>query len=222
MHYNNLLFFSFYTNNLCNFDVVFFTMEKLKLILFFLFVIVGFAQGQEIVEPKHIVTAATVVDGDTVPCFDLATVNVTSTKIFLSERDKINFDKLVRNVKKVYPYAKLAGLKLREYNNILAKAPSDGDRRKIMKVAEKELKDQFGGELKSLTFSQGKILIKLLYRETGSSSYALVQELRGKFVAFFYQAFARLFGYNLKVTYDPEGEDRPIEIIVNLIEKGLI
>jgi hypothetical protein len=142
--------------------------------------------------------------------------------MLLSEKGKRNFDKLVWNVKKVYPYAKIAGLKLREYNDILAKVPSEGERRKIMKKAEKEIKDEFGSDLKNLTFSQGKILIKLLYRETGSSSYALVQELRGKFVAFFYQAFARLFGYNLKSTYDPEGEDKPIETIVKLIEKGLI
>ncbi|MFZ4400867.1 MAG: DUF4294 domain-containing protein [Bacteroidales bacterium] len=197
-------------------------MNKLRNILFFLVLISGFLQAQDVSKPKRIITYARIVDGDTIPYYDLATINVSSSRVFLSAKEKRDFDKLVRNVKKVYPYAKLAGIKLRQYNEILAKAPTDGERRKIMKRAEKEIKDEFGGELKNLTFSQGKILIKLLYRETGSSSYALVQELRGKFVAFFYQAFARLFGYNLKVTYDPEGEDRPIEIVVGLIEKGLV
>jgi len=197
-------------------------MNRFIIIVSFLFLLSGFAKAQEEIQTKRIVTYARVVDGDTIPYYDLATINVRSTRVFMSEKDKRNFDKLVRNVKKVYPYAKLAGMKLREYNDILAKAPNDGERRRIMKRAEQEIKTQFGGELKNLTFSQGKILIKLLYRETGSSSYALVQELRGKFVAFFYQAFARLFGYNLKVTYDPEGEDKPIEIIVGLIEKGLV
>ena len=73
-----------------------------------------------------------------------------------------------------------------------------------------------------MTFSQGKILIKLIDRETGESSYALVQELRGNFTAFFYQAFARLWGYDLKVRYDPEGEDQQIEAIVKMIERGQI
>ena len=196
-------------------------MSNSKIIIIFLLLISVFTKGQEISQPKHIITAK-VVDGDTIPYYNLATVNVSSARMLMSEKGKRNFDKLVWNVKKVYPYAKIAGLKLREYNDILAKVPSEGERRKIMKKAEKEIKDEFGSDLKNLTFSQGKILIKLLYRETGSSSYALVQELRGKFVAFFYQAFARLFGYNLKSTYDPEGEDKPIETIVKLIEKGLI
>ena len=179
-------------------------------------------RGQEAAATKPSKAEAKIVDGDTIPSFNLATIQVSANRIKLSGKEKRNFDKLQRNVKIVYPYAKLAGIKLREYNEILSKASSDGERRKIMKKAEAELKAQFGDELKNLTFSQGHILIKLLYRETGSTSFALVQELRGKFVAFFYQTFARLFGYNLKDTYDPEGEDKPIEIIVNLIEKGLI
>jgi hypothetical protein len=89
-----------------------------------------------------------------------------------------------------------------------------------MKVAEKEINEQYGDELKNMTFSQGKILIKLIDRETGDCSYALVQDLRGNFTAFFYQAFARLWGYNLKVKYDPEGTDKQIETIVRLIERG--
>ena len=197
-------------------------MKKFGFILLFITLTPVILFSQEKIDQRRIVAAAKIIDGDTVPYFILSTINVTAPMYFISAADKAKFDKLVRNVKKVYPYAKLAGMKLREYNDILSKAPSDGERRKIMKKAEKELKEQFGSELKNLTFSQGKILIKLLYRETGSSSYALVQELRGKFVAFFYQAFARLFGYNLKIAYDPEGEDKPIEIIVNLIEKGLI
>ena len=197
-------------------------MKKFGFILLFILLTPAIPFSQEKIDQRRIVPAATIIDGDTVHYFILSTINVTAPMYFISAADKAKFDKLVRNVKKVYPYAKLAGIKLREYNEILLKAPNDAERRKIMKRAEKEIKDQFGDELKQLTFSQGKILIKLLYRETGNSSYALVQELRGKFVAFFYQAFARLFGYNLKMTYDPLGEDKPIETIVNLIEKGLI
>ncbi len=129
-------------------------------------------------------------------------------------------DKLVRNVKKVYPYAKIAGLKLVEYEDLLQNASSDRERRRLMKQAEKELKNEFEGDITKLTFSQGIILIKLIDRETGNSSYVLIQELRGKVIAFFWQSLARLFGYNLKTGYDPEGEDKEIEYIVQQIERG--
>ena len=89
-----------------------------------------------------------------------------------------------------------------------------------MKQAEDELQAEFGDDLRNLTISQGKILLKLVYRETGASSYDLVAELRGKFRAFFWQAFARIFGFNLKSGYDPEGEDADIEFIVKMIEAG--
>lgn len=131
-------------------------------------------------------------------------------------------DKLVRNVKKVYPYARIAGIKLVEYEELLKNASSDKERRRLMKQAEKELKDEFEGDITKLTFSQGIILIKLIDRETGNSSYVLIQELRGKVIAFFWQSLARLFGYNLKSGYDPEGEDREIEYIVQQIERGEI
>jgi hypothetical protein len=101
-------------------------------------------------------------------------------------------------------------------------AQSDKERRQLMKRAEDELKAEFEDDLKKLTFKQGLILIKLVDRETGNTSYELVQELRGKFTAFFWQAFARLFGYNLKVEYDPLGDDKEIEDIVVMIENGQI
>jgi len=130
--------------------------------------------------------------------------------------------KLVYHVKKVYPYARLAGIKLNEYEEILKAAESDKERRQIMKLAEEELKAEFEDDLKKLTFKQGLILIKLVDRETGNTSYELVQELRGNFTAFFWQTFARLFGYNLKIRYDPLGEDKEIEDIVVMIENGQI
>jgi hypothetical protein len=111
-------------------------------------------------------------------------------------------------------------MKLREYEVILMAASSDQERKRIMKQAEKELNEQFGDDLRNLTFTQGKILIKLIDRETGETSYDLVRELRGSFTAFFYQAFARIWGFNLKDNYDPEGEDELIEQIVQLIERG--
>jgi len=130
--------------------------------------------------------------------------------------------RLIYNVKKVYPYAQLASLKLWEYEEKLRNAESDRERRKLMKQAENELEEDFGDELKKLNFTQGRILLKLIDRETGDTSYELLQELRGKFAAFFWQSLARIFGYNLKSSYDPDGKDKEIEEIVKLIEKGII
>lgn len=163
-----------------------------------------------------------IIDGDTIPVAELRGIYVYPPLEFKNKRQHRRYNKLVRYVKKVYPYARLAGIKLREYEDTLLKAKNERERRQIMRMAEDEIQAEFGDELKKLTFSQGKILIKLIDRETGSSSFHLVQDLRGKFVAFFWQSFARIFGYNLKVRYDPDGEDAAIERIVTLIENGQI
>lgn len=130
--------------------------------------------------------------------------------------------RLIRNVKKVYPYAKLAGIKIEEYSKELEKIKSERKRKRFMRKVEKDLDAKFGDDLRHFTFTQGKILIKLIDRETGDTSYVLVKELRGKFVAFFWQSFARLFGMDLKNSYDPEGKDKMIEQIVQSIERGEI
>jgi hypothetical protein len=162
------------------------------------------------------------MEGDTVPQIYLNEVEVYSLKLPKSKRGKRRLTRYIKNVKKVYPYAKLAGIQLRKYEYQLSQAENDRDRRKLMKQAEDEINEKYGGELRKLNFSQGKILIKLIDRETGESSYNLVQDLRGNFTAFFYQAFARIWGYNLKVKYDPKGEDRQLEVIVKMIERGQI
>ena len=89
-----------------------------------------------------------------------------------------------------------------------------------MKVAEKELQSQFGDELKKLSMNQGRILIKLIDRQTGNTSYDLVKQLRGSFSAFMWQGVARLFGSNLKSEYDGSGEDYLIEVAIKQIELG--
>lgn len=159
-----------------------------------------------------------VIDGDTLSVVELAPVIILPPIRHESRRQAARYDKLVYNVRKVYPYAKLAGEKLRYYERILDTIPTEKARKLYLKRAEKELEAQFGDEIRGLTFSQGKILIKLVYRETGNSTFDLVRELRGKFSAFIYQTVARLFGYDLKSAYDPLGEDIVIEQIVRSIE----
>ncbi|MCF8378368.1 MAG: DUF4294 domain-containing protein [Bacteroidales bacterium] len=171
-------------------------------------------------ETESKIVLARIVDGDTIITINLPEYVVNRRMPRKLKALANRNSRLVYNVKKAYPYAKLAGIKLNEYEEILKNAKNDAERRRIMKLAEDELREEFEDDLKKLTFKQGAILIKLVDRETGNSSYVLVQELRGKFMAFFWQTFARLFGYNLKEQYDPEGEDREIEEIVVLIEKG--
>lgn len=168
-----------------------------------------------------VLTPAVIVDGDTIPLIVLDEIVVVSW-LNRTPKEERYLTRLMRNVKVAYPYAHLAGIKLREYEDTLAMAATERERRLIMKRVEQEVEEEYGQELRDLTISQGKILLKLIDRETGNSSYQLVSDLRGEFRAVFYQAFARIFSYNLKVKYDPEGEDKDIEMIVRMIENGQI
>jgi hypothetical protein len=163
-----------------------------------------------------------ITGNDTLPFATITGAEIYAVRVFDNKRQANKNNRLIRNVKAVYPWAKLAGAKLVEYESILLNTESKKEQRKIMKQVENEIQEEYGGELRKLTISQGKILIKLIDRETGDTSYDLVQDFRGNFVAFFYQSFARIFGYNLKERYDPEGSDRNIEIIVKMIEQGMI
>lgn len=165
---------------------------------------------------------AEITDNDTIAVINLPTSYVLSEKKFKNKREKRRYNRTILYVKKVYPYAKLAGQKLRYYDDTLRKIDNDRDRRRFMKKIETELLKEYEGELKKLTFTQGKILLKLIDRETNNTSYVLLKELRGSVSAVLWQGIGRVFGYNLKVRYDPEGEDKEIENIVQLIEMGAI
>ncbi len=163
-----------------------------------------------------------IVEGDTIALIDVKPVVIFPPNVFQSKRESVRYDKLVYNVKKVYPYAKLAGKQLAVYKAIMDTIPTENARKSFIKKAEKELEKQFGDEIKDLTFSQGKILIKLVYRETGNSTFDIVKQLRGGFTAFIWQTLAKIFGYDLKTDYDPGGNDKAIEQIVLMIEAGAI
>ncbi len=196
-------------------------MKKALLIFLFFSFFASAALAQDV---DYVVVQAEIIDGDTIPVVKLNEVEIYSFSLAIpkSRKQKRRLSKMIRNVKIVYPYAKLAGIELRRYEYKLERAKTDKERRLIVKQAEKEISEKYGDDLKKLTFTQGLILIKLIDRETGNTSYDLVKELRGNFRAFFYQTFARIWGYNLKEKYDPEGEDRQIEIIVRMIERGQI
>ncbi len=165
---------------------------------------------------------AKIIEGDTVPVVNLQPVYIVSVRKFASHKEEVRYTRLVRYVKKVYPYAKLAAKKLNEYEVVLKAAKNDKERSKIMKRAEKELREEYEGKLRNFTITQGKILIKLIDRETRYSSYELLKQLRSGIYAGIWQGVGKIFGYDLKVKYDPQGEDRQIEQIVQLIEVGAI
>jgi len=168
----------------------------------------------------RILVRAVVVEGDTLPIFWLPTVKVYGNRTFKSRAEAIQYTRLVINVKKVYPLAKLIGKKVNEINAYLNTISDEKWRKKELNRLEKELRAQYQDQIVSLTYTQGKILIKLVYRETSKSTYHLIEDYRGIIMAFFWQSFAKLFGYDLKKTYDPQGEDRVIESIILLIEDG--
>lgn len=173
-------------------------------------------------DTSGIVTRAIIVNGDTLPIISMSEIDIFGPVVFANKMEALYFSRLVLNVKKVYPYAKIVAAKTQEFNRLIANAKTRKERKRLMKQAEEELKAQFEDDVKNMTDVQGEILIKLIDRETGESSYELIKDFRGGLTAVFYQSFGRLFGYNLKSTYDPTGKDKEIEDIVVLIEKGKI
>ncbi len=164
---------------------------------------------------------AVIIGNDTVPVVNLPVFRILDVRNFKSKKEEKNYYRLKRDVMKVYPYAKLAGDKLRLYNDTLAKFPNDKLRKKYLKKVEQSLKEEFTDDIENMTVNQGRILIRLIDRQTGNTSYHLLEELRGTFSAFFWQSIARLFGQNLKTRYNPrDGEDKTIEEIVLLIDSG--
>lgn len=163
---------------------------------------------------------ATVVDGDTVPVVFMNTYYVWERRTFTSKKEEKKYNRLQRYVKIVYPYAKKANELLAKYENEIAAEEDPRKRKKYYKKVEEELLAEYGDDMKEMTTTQGRILIKLIDRETERTSYELVKEFRSGMTAFFWQGIARVFGQDLKSEYNPSEEDKYIEEIVLAIEQG--
>jgi hypothetical protein len=135
---------------------------------------------------------------------------------------KARYDKLQKKVIKTYPYAKAAGDVMRTYEALCAHVTDPKQQEALLDQAESRMMKRFEKDLRSMTVSEGVILVKLIDRQTGATGYELLRELKGKFSAFMWQSIARVFGQNLKDDYDMNGEDVWIENIVALIEDGTI
>jgi hypothetical protein len=125
-------------------------------------------------------------------------------------------------VRRVYAYSQLASAMLNEYQDSIAHMSSKRDKRKYLKQANKELKEEFGEEIKNMSITRGVYLNKLIFRETGLSTYDIIKDYRGGGKAVFLQTLCRLNGQNLKVAYSPKGEDIVMERIIKEIEAGKI
>lgn len=167
---------------------------------------------------------AQIVDGDTIPMLvlDEVTVNPPVQAETNTTLSPVKYSKLIRDVKKAYPYAVTVSIKLNEYNEIISKIEDEAERKKYLKKAEEDIKAEFSDDVENMTLSQGIILLKLIDRETGNTSFEIVKQLRGALRAVFWQTIARFFGANLKIEYDPSGDDKYIEEIVLKIENGTI
>ena len=159
-------------------------------------------------------------DGEMIPDIQLRTVYIFAPLKFKNEKERMEYTRLVWNVKKVYPIAREINQAIIETYEYLQTLPDEKARQKHLKKVEKGLKEQYTPRMKKLSFTQGKLLIKLVDRQSNSTSYELVKAFMGPFKAGFYQTFAALFGASLKKEYDPEGEDRLTERIVILVENG--
>ena len=163
-----------------------------------------------------------IYEGDTIPCVQLPTVYIFKPLKFKNDKERMEYYRLVRNVKKVYPIAREINRTILETYEYLQTLPNEKARQKHIKRVEKGLKDQYTPRMKKLSFAQGKLLIKLVDRQSNQTSFELVKAFMGPFKAGFYQTFAALFGASLKKEYDPNGEDKLTERVVILVENGQI
>ncbi len=162
------------------------------------------------------------VDNDSIQYVELNTLYVYPKLTFKDERQRQAYNRLVANIKKVLPIAKEVNSIIVETYEYLQTLPDKKSKDEHMKRVEKGIRKEYTPRMKKLTYSQGKLLIKLVYRECNSSSYQLIQAFLGPIRAGFYQAFASLFGASLTKKYDPEGVDKYTERIVRQVEAGQI
>lgn len=167
-------------------------------------------------------TGRVLVGGDSIQYVELNNVYVYPKPVFKNKRQRAAYNRLVYNIKKVLPIAKEVNKIIVETYEYLETLPDKKAKDAHMKLVEENIKKEYTPRMKKLTYSQGKLLIKLVYRECNSSSYNLIQAFLGPIKAGFYQAFAWMFGASLKKDYDPNGIDRLTERVVLQVEAGQI
>jgi hypothetical protein len=159
-------------------------------------------------------------DGVTMPEIEIKEVNVVARPSATRKAEYRRNERLIYNIKRVYPYALMVRMRLNQVNEDLKAITGEKERKNYLKNVEKNVFAEYEDDMRDMTMTQGRLLIKLVDRETQNTSYDLIRDFRGKFTAAFWQGIARIFGTNLKEEYDANGEDAPIELIINEIEAG--
>jgi len=153
------------------------------------------------------------VDGELMPMIVTDEVKIVDVRIFKTQADRDAYRRLKYNIYKVLPYAKYAAERYQKLQRDLATTADKKRQKRMVDTCETQIKDLFKKEVENLTISQGEILIKLIDRQTGNTSYQMVKELKGGLKAFMFQSLARLFGHNLTEQYDPN-EEKDMETIL--------
>ena len=170
-------------------------------------------------EPK--VRMGKVLDGkDSIPYVELNNVYVYPEPTFTDPRQRAAYNRLVRNVKKVLPIAKEVNRIIVETYDYLQTLPNKKAKDQHLKSVEKSIREEYTPRMKKLSYQQGKLLIKLVYRECGNSAYGTLNAILGPVRAGFWQAFAWTFGASLTKKYDPNGVDKITERVVRQVESG--
>lgn len=167
---------------------------------------------------QKILLGAVIENGDTIAMVYLDDVWVIDKLPKKWAKKQEAYNRLRYNVYKTYPYAVIAAGVLKDVDVNLMKIPDKKAQKAYMKSVEKELKKRFKGELEEMTISQGQVLVKLINRESGRNVFNIIKEVKGGFNAVIYQSVAMLFSNNLRKEYDPKGDDRDIESIVQELE----
>ena len=164
-------------------------------------------------QDKLLISSFTIVNGDTFFVADVPEVEILA---FKDKNERTKYYTLKRRVVKVYPYALAAKEKLMSIQNGLDSIPKRRQKKRYTKEVAKWVKEEYADRLKNLTMSEGKILVKLIYRETKTTSYEILKSYRGRFNAFFWQTMAKFWDNNLKTEYNPVNnrEDMLIEHIL--------
>lgn len=158
--------------------------------------------------------------GDSIPAIIFPTFYKYPPMVFKNDKERDRYNRLVANVKRLLPLAKLAKYTVIETYDYLQTLPTKKEKAEHIKLVEDGLKKQYAPTLKRLSRSQGRLLVKLIDRECGQTGYNIAQAFIGSFKANIYQAMAFCFGNSLTKRYDPEGDDRYTERVVRLVESG--
>ncbi|MFT4072414.1 MAG: DUF4294 domain-containing protein [Dysgonamonadaceae bacterium] len=190
-------------------------------VLFTLYILaLTFFSAQQSVAQDNIRVPAEMYQGELIPSVWLREIYVYPPIQFTNDKQRMEFNRLVRDIKKTLPYAQSVSRMIIETYEYMETLPDEKTKKKHLSSVQKYVMDTYKPKMRGLTKNQGKILVKLIDRECDSSSYEIIKSLVGSFKAGVYNAFASIFGNSLKKEYDPEGNDRLIERIVVQIQQG--